>query len=154
MQRNLPRVLRNPTVRGALYYFGYWGVVGSYIPFLYVHFQEIGLTGTQIALFATMLPLMMLTTAPLIANYADRSKRRRAILAICIVLVGGSMFLLGQGETFWHLLPLMLLMSFVRSPIAGIGDGLVARMAVKNGVNFGSMRLFGSFGFAKSLVAP
>ncbi len=148
MQPTLPRVLRSPTVRGALYYFGYWGVVGAYIPFLYVHFQEIGLTGTQIAVFATMLPLMMLTTAPLIANYADRSKRRRSLLALCIVLVGGSMLLLGYGETFWQLLPLMLLMSFVRSPIAGIGDGLVARMAVKNGVNFGAMRLYGSLGFA------
>jgi PPP family 3-phenylpropionic acid transporter len=148
VQPTLPRVLRSPTVRGALYYFGYWGVVGAYIPFLYVHFQEIGLTGTQIAVFATMLPLMMLTTAPLIANFADRSKRRRSLLALCIVLVGGSMLLLGYGETFWQLLPLMLLMSFVRSPIAGIGDGLVARMAVKNGVNFGAMRLYGSLGFA------
>ena len=148
MQPTLPRVLRSPTVRGALYYFGYWGVVGAYIPFLYVHFQEIGLTGTQIAVFATMLPLMMLTTAPLIANYADRSQRRRILLAVCIVLVGGSMLLLGYGDTFWQLLPLMLLMSFVRSPIAGIGDGLVARMAVKNGVNFGAMRLYGSLGFA------
>ncbi|MFM2310051.1 MAG: hypothetical protein RLY87_2173 [Chloroflexota bacterium] len=145
---SLPHALRSPTVRGALYYFGYWGVVGSYIPFLYVHFQQIGLSGTQISLFATMLPLTMLTAAPLIANYADRSKQRRSILAICIALVGFSMVALGVGETFWQLLPLMLLMSFVRSPIAGIGDGLVARMAVKNGVNFGSMRLFGSLGFA------
>jgi PPP family 3-phenylpropionic acid transporter len=123
-------------------------VVGSYIPFLYVHFQQIGLTGSQIASFATMLPLMMLTIAPIIANYADRTRRRRRILAICIVSLGVAMYLLGGGDSYWHLLPLMLLMSVVRSPIAGIGDGLVARMAVKNGVNFGSMRLFGSFGFA------
>ena len=148
MVNAMPRALRNPTVRGALYYFGYWGVVGTYIPFLYVHFQQIGLSGTQIAVFATMLPLMMLTTAPFIANYADRSRRRRGLLALCIVLVGLSMFAVGYGHAFWQLLPLMLLMSFVRSPIAGIGDGLVARMAVKNGVNFGSMRLFGSLGFA------
>ena len=113
MQPTLPRVLRSPTVRGALYYFGYWGVVGSYIPFLYVHFQEIGLTGTQIAIFATMLPLMMLFAAPLIANLADRTKQRRTLLAACMTLVGGSMLWLGYGDTFWQLLPLMLLMSFV-----------------------------------------
>lgn len=148
MTRTLPRALRNPTVRGSLFYFGYWGVVGSYIPFLYVHFQQIGLTGSQITTFAAMLPLMMLTVAPVIANFADRSRRRRVILAVCIVSLGCAMLLLGNGDSFWHLLPLMLLMSFVRSPIAGIGDGLVARMAVKNGVNFGSMRLYGSFGFA------
>ncbi|MEY2845893.1 MAG: hypothetical protein RL076_1439, partial [Chloroflexota bacterium] len=37
---------RNPVLRGSLYYFGYWGVVGFYVPFLFVHFKEIGLSGT------------------------------------------------------------------------------------------------------------
>lgn len=138
----------SPVVRGALYYFAFWGVVGVYIPFMFVHFKQIGLTGTQIGLFATFMPLMMLTTAPFVANYADRYRLRRVILAICIALLGISLAWIGLFNEFWLIFPAMLFMAFVRSPIAGIGDGLVAKMAVMHGVNFGSMRLWGSLGFA------
>lgn len=138
----------SPAVRGAIYYFAFWGVVGVYIPFMFVHFKQIGLTGTQIGLFATFMPLMMLTTAPIVANFADRRRIRTRVLALCIVLLGISLALIGLTNEFWLLLPFMLFMAFVRSPIAGIGDGLVAKMAVTHGVNFGSMRLWGSFGFA------
>jgi MFS transporter, PPP family, 3-phenylpropionic acid transporter len=138
----------SPVVRGAIYYFAFWGVVGVYIPFMFVHFKQIGLTGTQIGLFATFMPLMMLTTAPIVANLADRWRVRTRVLACSIALLGISLALLGSTNEFWLLLPFMLFMAFVRSPIAGIGDGLVAKMAVTHGVNFGSMRLWGSFGFA------
>ena len=138
----------NPVVRGASFYFGYWGVVGFYVPFLNVHFLQIGLSGSQIALFSTLLPLLMLTTAPLVASLADRLRARVRILAICIAITGITIYLLGVSTNYWVLLALMLLMSIVRSPIAGIGDGLVAKMAVTHNVNFGAMRMWGSFGFA------
>jgi len=141
-------MLRSPALRGALYYFGFWGAVGTYIPFLFVHFKQIGLSGTQIALFATLVPLTMLTTAPIVANYADRHRARVKILAVCIALLGISLWLLGMSTAYWVLLPLMVFMALVRSPIAGIGDGLVAKMAVEHGLHFGSMRLWGSLGFA------
>ena len=148
----LPRWLRNPVLRGALYYFGYWGVVGFYVPFLFVHFKEIGLSGTQIGIFATMLPLLMLTSAPYIASLADRWRARVRILAVCIVLTGVSILLLGMTDNYLILAPLMLFMSVVRSPIAGIGDGIIAKMAVQHNINFGSMRLWGSLGFASIAI--
>lgn len=152
VDKRLPRWLRSPVVRGALYYFGYWGVIGFYVPFLFVHFKEIGLSGTQIATFATMLPLLMLTSAPYIASLADRWRARVRILAVCIVLTGISILLLGTSDKYVVLLPLMLLMSVVRSPIAGIGDGIVAKMAVQYNVNFGAMRMWGSLGFASIAI--
>lgn len=151
--RQIPRMLRNPVLRGALYYFGYWGVVGFYVPFLFVHFKEIGLSGTQIGLFATMLPLLMLTSAPYIASLADRWRARVRILALCIAATGISILLLGTSDNYLVLAPLMLFMSVVRSPIAGIGDGIIAKMAVQNNINFGAMRMWGSFGFASVAIA-
>ncbi len=142
------RWVQNPVVRGASYYFGYWGVVGFYVPFLNVYFLQIGLTGSQIAIFSTLLPLLMLTSAPLIASFADRLRARVRILALCIAITGIAIFLLGLSTNYWVLLSLMLLMSIVRSPIAGIGDGLVAKMSVMHKVNFGAMRMWGSLGFA------
>ncbi|MEY2846527.1 MAG: hypothetical protein RL076_2073, partial [Chloroflexota bacterium] len=93
-------------LRGSLYYFGYWGVVGFYVPFLFVHFKEIGLSGTQIAIFATMLPLLMLTSAPYIASLADRWRARVRILAGCIALTGISIYLLGTSTNYFVLAPL------------------------------------------------
>ena len=102
--KRLPSWLRNPVLRGALYYFGYWGVIGFYVPFLFVHFKEIGLSGTQIGIFATMLPLLMLTSAPYIAGFADRWRARVRILAVCITLTGISILLLGTSIIIscWH----------------------------------------------------
>ncbi len=146
------RWLHNPVVRGASYYFGYWGVVGFYVPFLNVHFLQIGLSGSQIAIFSTLLPLLMLTSAPFVASLADRLRARVRILAACIAITGITIYLLGVSTNYWVLLPLMLLMSIVRSPIAGIGDGLVAKMSVTHNVNFGAMRMWGSFGFASIAI--
>ena len=100
----------NPVVRGASFYFGYWGVVGFYVPFLNVHFLQIGLSGSQIAIFSTLLPLLMLTTAPLVASLADRLRARVRILAICIAITGITIYLLGLSTNYWVLLTLMLLM--------------------------------------------
>ncbi|NBU65037.1 MAG: MFS transporter, partial [Chloroflexia bacterium] len=142
------RWFNDPVVRGASYYFGYWGVVGFYVPFLNVYFLRIGLSGAQIGIFSTLLPLLMLTIAPFLASLADRWRARVRILAFCIAMTGFTILLLGVSTNYWVLLLLMVLMSIVRSPIAGIGDGLVAKMAVTHNVNFGAMRMWGSFGFA------
>jgi hypothetical protein len=44
----------------------------------------------------------------------------------------------------------MLVLAVFLTPFTSIGDGLVARMAHRNGFNYGGMRLWGSFGFAVS----
>lgn len=54
---------------------------------------------------------------------------------------------------FGGLAALMLLVAVFTTPFSSLGDGLVARMAHRNGFNYGAMRLWGSFGFAVTALA-
>jgi MFS transporter, PPP family, 3-phenylpropionic acid transporter len=143
LRRRLP-----PAVRGALYYLGYWGVVGAYIPFLYVHFARLGLSGAEIGALAAIFPLMTLTVGPPVAALADRRGWRVRIIAVAIVGLAAALALLALPRSFAPLVPLMVLMSLFRCPIAPIGDSLVVRMAARHRLDYGRMRLWGSLGFA------
>jgi PPP family 3-phenylpropionic acid transporter len=43
-------------------------------------------------------------------------------------------------------------MAFFFSPVMSLADSLVARMALRNNLNYGSMRMWGSFGFASAAL--
>ncbi|MEN9937620.1 MAG: hypothetical protein RLZZ387_4199 [Chloroflexota bacterium] len=148
----LRRRLR-PETRGGLYYLCYWGVIGTYFPFLFVHFARLGLSGAQIGLLAAIFPLTTLVVGPAVAALADRRGIRVPILAISLVGLAASIALLALPQSFAPLVPLMMLMSLCRSPIAPIGDSLVVRMAARYRLDYGQMRLWGSIGFALVAVA-
>jgi hypothetical protein len=88
-----------------------------------------------------------------VASLADRWRARVRILAVCIAMTGITILSLGVSTNYWVLLPLMLLMSIARKPHRpALVMGPVAKMAVTHHVNFGAMRMWGSFGFASIAI--
>jgi PPP family 3-phenylpropionic acid transporter len=145
------RAALSPTLRGSLYYLGYWGIVGVYAPFINVHFLRLGLSGGEIGLLSSLLPLVTLLIAPALSAMADARGWRVPILALSVAGLAICLLLLGIPRTFAGLAPLMALMALARSPIAPLGDSLVARMAARYQLDYGQLRMWGSLGF--SLVA-
>lgn len=144
--------LLSPAGRGSLYYLGFWASAGSFAPFINVYYFHLGLNGQQIGLLATLFPLTTLLVAMPLANVADRRRWRIPILRIAIAGSALTFFLLGIPRTFPALAGLVVLLSIFFTPILPIGDSVVARMAARNGLDYGSMRLWGSFGFASLAV--
>jgi PPP family 3-phenylpropionic acid transporter len=140
--------LFSPAGRGSLYYLGFWASAGSFAPFINVYYVHLGLNGQQIGLLATLFPLTTLLFAMPLANLADRRRWRIPILRMAIAGSALTFFLLGIPRTFPALAALVVLLSVFFTPVIPIGDSVVARMAARNGLNYGSMRLWGSFGFA------
>jgi PPP family 3-phenylpropionic acid transporter len=138
----------SPAARGSLYYFAYWGAVAVYVPFINVHFAQLGLSGTQIGLLNAIMPLVTLTLGPALAALGDRRGIRVRILTLALALLALALLLLTFPRSFVALAPLMIMLALGRSPVGPIGDSLVARMAVRHRVDFGAMRLWGSLGFA------
>ncbi|MCB9420059.1 MAG: MFS transporter [Ardenticatenaceae bacterium] len=137
---------------GSLYYLSLFIGAGSYMPFLFVYFSEMGLNGKQIGLLAILSPsLMMLLSMP-IATLADRHRLRVRItqlanLGVCIVI-----FLLQFPKSFTGIVVLMLISAIFNSS-SSIAESLVARMAQRHSLNYGTMRLWGSLGYALSALA-
>jgi MFS transporter, PPP family, 3-phenylpropionic acid transporter len=143
-----PAARLSPALRGSLYYLGYWGIVGVYAPFINVYFVRLGLSGREIGVLSTLLPLMTLLVAPPLAALADRRGWRVRVLALSIALLALCLLLLGLPRTFVTLAPLMALLALGRAPIAAIGDSLVARMAARHRLDYGRLRLWGSLSFS------
>lgn len=137
-----------PALLGAAYYWFFWCMVAFYAPFFNVYLAELGLTATQLGLIAAIFPLFALLAAPLLSTLADRRGWRRPMLRLG--LVGWAIILLFYplAGGFWGIFLLVLLEAAIRSPTAPISDSLIARMASRHRLNYGSMRLWGSLGFA------
>jgi MFS transporter, PPP family, 3-phenylpropionic acid transporter len=141
----------HPGLRGALFYSAYWGIIGLYEPFISVYFHGLGMTSAQIGWLAAVLPLCTLLFAPLAARLADRKNRRVTFLALACLGHGAAIMIMGLpgvAPSFPVLLGIVALYSFFRSPIISLADSLIAPMAVRHQLDFGSMRMWGSFIFA------
>jgi MFS transporter, PPP family, 3-phenylpropionic acid transporter len=141
-----------PLYRGSLYYLAFWGGVGVYMPFINVYFVQLGLSGRQIGLLAMLFPLMTLLFAMPLSALADRRRWRIPILKSALLAFALTFFLLGRPTTFTALVPLMLLLALFFSPIISVSDTLIAGMAARHRLNYGAMRMWGSFAFASMAV--
>jgi len=149
-QTVLPKGLK-PARIGSLYYLISFLCSGSYGPFIYVYFSELGLSGEQIGWLASLSPLMMLLALP-IASLADRKHWRVRILQSALAGLGITLLILRIPKTFGWIAGLMLFVAIFSSPLMSISDSLIARMAQRHKLNYGSMRLWGSIGFATSAL--
>jgi PPP family 3-phenylpropionic acid transporter len=137
---------------GSLYYGLYYLCAGSYAPFLYVYFSDLGLSGKQVGLLATLAPIVTLLLSSLVASLADRTRKRVRITQAALACTAVVVFLLRLPSTFGHIALLMLFLAVFSSPLASISEGLIARMAHRNRLNYGGMRLWGSLGWAVSAL--
>ena len=138
---------------GSLYSLFFFMCSGSYLPFLYVHLSDQGLSGKQVGLLAMLAPIMTVVLSPMIASIADRRRIRVRVLQAGLVCAAVTFFMFRFSTKFGALAALMLSVAIFTTPFSSLGDGLVARMAHRNGFNYGAMRLWGSFGFAITALA-
>ena len=97
-------------------YFLYYAAAATLLPFLTIYYQDLGLTGTQIGLLASMPPLLSLVSAPVWGVVSDTMKQRKLSLLIAI---GGAILLalaLSAVRGFVWLIPTVMLFSFFFSP--------------------------------------
>lgn len=141
-----------PAWKGSLYYLISFLCVGSYMPFLYVYFAELGLSGEQIGWLASLAPLMTMLLSTLIASVSDRRRWRVRVAQAALTGTGITLFFLRFTTSFSGIIWFMLLMAIFSSPTMSVSDSLIARMAQRNSLNYGGMRLWGSLGFALSAM--
>lgn len=135
-----------------LFYFAFFGAIGSLIPYLNVYFAQQGLTGTQIGWLGSVAPLIALAANPFWGAVADRYQIHRKILALCALAAGIVSIFFLTVQTFVPLLILVTVLSFFRTPIASILDSSVLDMVRKTGNHYGRQRMWGSVGFVLATI--
>ena len=75
--------LHRGLVMAKFFYFCFYSAIGCLVPFLNIHFVQIGMNGAEIGWLSSVAPLVALGANPLWAALADRWQRYRLLLAGC-----------------------------------------------------------------------
>jgi len=142
----------NPFLRGSLYYAFFWGAAGVYMPFLFIYFAQLGISSEQIGILSSIFSLCVLVVSPLVSRLADRTNQRTGVLALCLAGYALMLIALPAAREFFPLALMFLVMSIFNAPIGPLADSLVVRMAISRQLNFGGMRLRGSFIYSITAV--
>ncbi|WP_286171838.1 MFS transporter [Gracilibacillus phocaeensis] len=120
------------------------------VSFLPLYLQAEGLSGTEIGWVMAIGPLAAIFSQPYWGYMSDKHQTVKKILMLCLIGVLVSSFFFLQMNALSLLLPLAAVFFFFSSPVGALSDSLAQRRADQLGVSFGSIRTWGSIGFATS----
>jgi MFS transporter, PPP family, 3-phenylpropionic acid transporter len=132
-----------------LYYFCWLGGAGFINPFLNLFYTRRGLSGVEIGWVAAVGALVATLAAPWWSGLIDRSAARsRRLLQISIVASGLIMVAVGEQVQFVWIALLSGLRMLFYAAISPLSDALVLRITGGTRAGYGSVRVWGSLGWA------
>lgn len=135
-----------------LYFAVYIASGGFLFPFLALYYQQVGLTGAQMGLLGSIGWTVSMLLAPLWGRWGDTAKNPKFVLQVALIGAGVTYFFIGLQATFVGIVIFIVLSSVFDNSIGALSTAhaLSATQSEKSG--FGSIRLFGSLGWA--VAAP
>ncbi|MCA8885498.1 MAG: MFS transporter, partial [Hyphomonadaceae bacterium] len=128
----------------------HYGAFGLYIPMWFAHR---GLNPEQIGVLMSLpLLLRLLFVAP-VTGLADRLRRIREVLLVCVI---GAMLLMSTmtfAHSYWQMLLFFTLFSLVWDPLPILADGYATLAVRTQQLDYGRMRLWGSLSFVVASTA-
>ena len=122
------------------------------MPFLSLQFKAVGYNGVQISLLNMLSALAVILTAPQYGLIFDRSKDKRLILLISLAIATVTLFLIPYLRAFGAMLVIYTINRVIISSSITASENLSYQVSAdKNGEEkaaFGSLRMWGSLGFA------
>lgn len=122
-------------------------IILSYLP-LYLQYKN--LNETEIGWVLAVGPLASIIAQPFWGYLSDKHKTVKVMIQICIVGLLLSSILFFQMNGLLMLILTGAIFYFFTSPIGALGDSLAQRRADDLHISFGTIRMWGSIGFATS----
>ena len=124
--------------------------VGTFFPYAALYLSSIGLSGGQIGLLLAILPLVSFLVQPLWGLFSDVYRLHRRVLVLACFGVALSMLGFGLTTDLRLLLLFTILHAVMKGPIGILATSLALEYLERESLQagFGSMRLWGSIGFA------
>lgn len=133
--------------RIALLYAAAFTIAGTYLPYLPVWLDWVGLAPGEIAVIVAMPMMVRVVLTPAIAFAADRSGDHRRYLLGLAWLALAAALALSQSGSFWPILALSLMFAIATSTIMPLTDTVAMGGVRAAGLDYGRMRLWGSLSF-------
>ena len=140
MNRNLTSI--------RIYYLFWLGASGFIYPFISLFYKHQGLSGTQMGWLGTIGSIIALVSAPLIGRISDNVSNPRHVLQICLIGSATLYLFLSQQSAFIWIVFIIAIDAFIGVPIYPLSDALALKIASHQKEGYGSIRLWGSLGWA------
>lgn len=124
-------------------------IIISFLP-LYLKFK--GFTGTEIGWVLAIGPLASIFSQPFWGYMSDKYKTVKKILLILIIGLLLTSVIFFQMNSLVAILLVGGFLFFFSTPIGALGDSLAQRRADDLSISFGSIKMWGSLGFATSTL--
>lgn len=134
----------------SLFFVLIFGAIAILQPYLNLHYQSIGFTGTQIGLVATISALVVILLAPQYGNLYDLSAHKRTFLTITMLVALISLAVVPFVSIFLVVVIFYSLYRVIITSNISATHNLAyhAGASSKGKNNFGGTRLWGSIGFS------
>lgn len=130
-----------------LFFLAYYFAVGGSGPYIALYLQAIHFDGAQIGLVASITPLAGMLLPPFWGLLSDRRGWRTQLLIASLVGAALCSLIVPLGSSFLWVLFALLLLAICLSPATPLANAAVLEWVQRNGGSFGSIRIFGSFGY-------
>jgi len=132
------------------YYFLHFAALAALMPYLSIYFASRGLTGFEIGLLASLIPLLTLGGAPFWTAVADATGRHRTVLMAIIGVVLVAAIGLSLATDILTLGLFTALLAFHLAPAMPLLDHAVLEALGDRAHSYGRQRVWGGFGWALS----
>jgi len=129
-----------------LAFFIFWAGAASYLPYIGVYYESVGLKGGQIGQLNSIPYFITLISSILFAFLSDKTRRHKLVLAVCILGVIAVLFIYPTARTFSAFVPIVLAYSILHAPCNAILDETTLA-ALGNSHEYGKIRVGGSIGW-------
>ncbi|MBN1250056.1 MAG: MFS transporter [Anaerolineae bacterium] len=129
-----------------LFYLFFFSGMSSLMPYLAMHYESRGLSGSQIGTLVALFPLTMMVSAPLWSALADATRRHQMVIFGTTVGSCLAVALLLGADTFLQTLVPVFLFAFFSGPILPLADSAVLEMLGDRPDAYGAQRVLGTLG--------
>lgn len=145
MRKN--KVSRRLSFSGIEFFF--WAACSTYYPYFVVFLRDRGLSNTTIGTIAATISAVVVIAHPFWGLLSDLMKSVKKVFIIAITAAAILIFTLPLYQKALFLGLILALITFFESPLMSLLDSWLVR-TIKNdpGLNYGTIRLWGSVGFA------
>lgn len=131
------------------------GGLGTFFPFYSLYLREnLALSGSQVGLVLSVLPLVGILAQPLWGQVADVTGWRTRILVVLALGAAGGYWALSLGDGFASMLALTALLAVFSTPLIPSSVAVTLAITSDGGARaFGLVRVWGTVGFLIAVVA-
>jgi MFS transporter, PPP family, 3-phenylpropionic acid transporter len=133
-------------------YFWYYAGIGAFVPFVALHFRELGYSGLQVGLLTALPSVGVAFGGPLAGAVADALGVHRWVLRLGLLAGAVLALVAALVEAFPLMFLVMAPLALMLSPVPSMMDSYAVTTSERSCRSYGILRVWGSLGYMAAVL--